>query len=140
MSNKVYLDTDIIFDFISEREPFFEDALELFSLIDEGKITGYVSPLIFSNIYYIVRKQKTAGFARNVLINLKTILKIVSIDEKIITLALASNFKDFEDAIQYFAAIEHKIPYLITRNKKDFQETGIIICNAKEYLSIRNFL
>lgn len=140
MSNRAYLDSDVIFDFIDEREPHFKDALQVFNLIDEGRIIGHVSPLIFSNIYYIVRKQKNAGFARDVLVRLKSLLKIVPIDEKIINMALASSFKDFEDAIQYFSAIENKIPYLITRNKKDYSDTGITICNAREYLQLRNLL
>ncbi|MFH0919617.1 MAG: PIN domain-containing protein [Fibrobacterota bacterium] len=139
MSNRVYLDTDIIFDFIDERAPHFNDSLDLFNLIGEGRVVGHVSPLIFSNLYYIIRKQKNAVFARDVLVRLQSLLTIVTIDEKIVGLALASGFKDFEDAIQYYSAVENRIPCLVTRNKKDYQGAGITICTAKEYVQLGKF-
>ena len=50
---------------------------------------------------------------------------------------MSSGFKDFEDAIQYYSALESNLDYLITRNKKDYIESGLNICSAKEYLAIR---
>jgi predicted nucleic acid-binding protein len=52
--DKVFIDADIILDLILQREPFFYDSVNLFSLIEENKIRGYVSPLIFSNLIYIL--------------------------------------------------------------------------------------
>jgi predicted nucleic acid-binding protein len=134
--DKVFIDSDIILDLIQERE-HYSDALQLFTLLEENKIKGYVSPLIFANLFYILRKQESNKFALQVLIRLKALLRVLTINEKIIELALSSGFKDFEDAIQYYSALEENIEYLITRNKEDYKISGIIICNAKEYLAIR---
>ena len=134
--DKVFIDSDIILDLIQEREHFTE-ALKLFTLIEENKIRGYVSPLIFSNLFYILRKQESNKFALQVLTRLKTLLRILTVNEKIIEMALLSEFKDFEDAIQYYSALEARLEYLITRNKEDYKKSGIIICNAKEYLALR---
>jgi predicted nucleic acid-binding protein len=134
---KIFVDTDIILDLIQERE-HYSDAVMLFTLIEENKVKGYVSPLIFANLFYILRKQESNKFALQVLIRLKALLHIVTINEKIIELALSSGFKDFEDAIQYYSAIEENIGYLITRNKEDYRKSGIIICNAREYLAQRS--
>ena len=71
------------------------------------------------------------------LARLKALLHILTINEKTIELALSSGFKDFEDAIQYYSALEENLEYLVTRNKEDYKHSGIIICNAKEYLAIR---
>jgi predicted nucleic acid-binding protein len=135
--DKLYIDSDIILDLILEREPYFKCALELFTLIEEDKIKGFVSPLIFANLFYILRKAYSRLFALQVLQRLKTLLTIVPINEHIIEIALFSSFKDFEDAIQYYSALESRLTYLITRNKNDYKESGLIICSAGEYLALR---
>ena len=133
---KTFVDSDIILDLLQERKPFFKDALTLFALIEKGNIQGYVSPLIFSNLYYILRKFRNAKFAVSSLLRLKLLVKILPINEKIINLALSSDFKDFEDAIQYYSVLENNIPHLITRNKKDYKKSDLVICNSKELLKI----
>ncbi|MGA1840925.1 MAG: type II toxin-antitoxin system VapC family toxin [bacterium] len=134
---KIYIDSDVILDLLGKREPFFTYAAGLFTLIDSGEITAYVSPLIFSNLYYILRKLTSKEMAIKNLHKLKLLVKILPIDDKIIELALLSEFNDFEDAIQYYTAKENGINYLITRNKKDYKKTDLIVCNADEYLRIR---
>jgi predicted nucleic acid-binding protein len=139
MTDKLFIDSDIILDLIQERENY-SDAVRLFSLIEENKVAGYVSPLIFANLFYILRKQESNKFAIQVLTRLKALLRILTINEKTIELALSSGFKDFEDAIQFYSALEANLEYLITRNKEDYKKTGIIICNAREYLALRSSL
>ena len=134
---KIYIDSDIILDLIQDREPHSKYATILFSMIEKGVVKGHVSSLIFSNLYYILRKRKSSKFAIDVLRKLKAVLKILTVNEKIIELALSSNFNDFEDAIQYYTAIENNIQFLITRNKKDYKEKGLIICNSKEFLNLK---
>jgi predicted nucleic acid-binding protein len=137
MMDKLFIDSDIILDLIQERENY-SDAVKLFSLIEENKVAGYVSPLIFANLFYILRKQESNTFAIQVLTRLKALLHILTINEKIIELALSSGFKDFEDAIQFYSALEANMGYLLTRNKEDYKKTDIIICNAREYLALRS--
>ncbi|MDD5672624.1 MAG: PIN domain-containing protein [Chitinivibrionales bacterium] len=134
--DKVFIDSDIILDLIQERE-YYSDAVRLFTLVEENKIKAYVSPLIFANLFYILRKQESAKFALHVLVRLKALVRVLTINEKTIELALSSGFKDFEDAIQYYSALEENIEYLVTRNKDDYKKSGIIICNAKEYLALQ---
>ena len=135
--DKIFVDSDIILDLIQERENYV-DASQLFVLIEENKVKGYASPLIFANLFYILRKQESNKFALQVLIRLKALLHVLTVNEKIIELSLSSGFKDFEDAVQYYSAMEENIDYLITMNKEDYNKSGIIICNAKEYLAIRS--
>lgn len=136
MSERIYLDTDIILDLLAERIPFHADAARLFSLIEAGEIQGCVSPLIYANLYYLL-KMKTGPEARSILARLKLLLKVLSIDENIIELALHSKFHGFEDAVQYHTAVANGIPFLITRNKADYKGAKITVCGAGEYLEIR---
>ena len=64
-------------------------------------------------------------------------MSILKVDEKIIDLALTSKLKDFEDAIQLYAAKENKVKYLITRNVKDFKDNEVIAVTAEEYNKIQ---
>lgn len=132
---KLFIDSDIILDLVQERE-YYRDALALFILVEENNVAGFVSPLIFANLFYILRKQQSATFAYSTLTRLKALLNIVAIDEKTIGRALTSGFRDFEDAIQYFAAIEAKLDFLITRNKADYRLSGITVCTAGEFLAM----
>jgi len=138
--NRIFIDTDIIIDLFAKREPFYDDAAKLFTIIDSGKIKGYVSPIIIANLHYILTKLKNKSQAEKNIQKLLNLVNVLSVDEKIINLALASNFKDFEDSIQYYTAIEHKIKYLITRNVKDYKNAKISILTAEEFINITNKL
>jgi predicted nucleic acid-binding protein len=99
MTARVFLDTDIILDLLLRREPFFPAVADLFLAVQEGRIEACVTPLIFSNLFYILRQKMPASEAVSALRKLKLLLRVLPVDEKILDLALASTFTDFEDAI-----------------------------------------
>jgi len=131
---KVFVDTDIILDLLSGREPHYNYAAHLFSMADQASLKVFVSALSFANVNYILSKQVSAQQARNRLLKFKTLVNVISLNDKLIELALISEFKDFEDGIQYFSAIENNISTLITRNLKDFKKAGISVMTAEQYL------
>lgn len=131
---KVFVDADIILDLLSGRQPHYNPAAELFSLADEGSLRIYVSSLSFANVNYILTRQYNGDQARKKLLKFKTLVSVLSVGDKIIDLALASEFKDFEDAIQYFTAIENGLATLLTRNLRDFRKADISVLTAEQYL------
>jgi predicted nucleic acid-binding protein len=133
---KVFVDSDIVLDLLSGRQPHYKYAAELFSLADENSIKLYVSSLTFANVNYILSKQLSSGQSRKMLLKIKALINVLSVNDKIIGLALASDFHDFEDAIQYNTAIENGITTLLTRNLKDFKKAEIAILTAQQYLKI----
>ncbi|MBN1542706.1 PIN domain-containing protein [candidate division KSB1 bacterium] len=136
MTYKVFIDSDIILDVLAKREPFYEPAARLFSLIEKGKIDGYTSPLVFSNVHYILRKRVSKKTTIDSLRYLKNLIQILPLDKRVIEWALDSEFTDFEDALQYFCAEQNNINTLITRNKIDYKKAEINILTAKEFLSM----
>ena len=132
--DRIFVDSDIILDLLSGRQPYYDAAAELFSLADEGAVKLFVSSLSFSNVHYILSRQYHGDQARKMLLKFKTLVSILSVNEKTIELALSSEFKDFEDAIQYYTAIESKIETLVTRNLKDFRKAEISVLTAEHYL------
>jgi len=133
---KVFVDTDIILDLLLAREPFFPAATRLFLLLQEGEMEGYVSPLSFSNLFYILRKATSGAEAIAALRKLKLLMRVLSVDEQTIDLALASSFSDFEDAIQYYSALSNDIEAIITRNKKDYKTVKIPVLTAEECIQV----
>jgi predicted nucleic acid-binding protein len=134
--HRVFVDSDIILDVLAKRDKFYSHAAKLFTLLDKGEVSGFTSPIVFANIYYILRKEKSKEYALQSLRKLKSFISILPIDEKIIELALDSTFKDFEDSIQYHTAKSYEIIFIITRNKKHYKQSKISVCTAEEYLKI----
>ncbi len=133
---KVFVDTDVCIDLLSGRKPFNQTAEILFSLADNGKIKMYVSSLSFANIDYVLRSQYSTTHSRQIIGKFKTIVNVLSVDSKTIDLAVASDFNDFEDAIQYCCAIENNLTILITRNIKDYKKATINVLTPETFISI----
>ena len=133
---KIFVDTDVCIDLLSGRKPFNAVAEKLFSLADTGKIKICVSSLSFANIDYVLRSQYSSGNqSRQIIATFKTLVSVLAVDNKTIDLAIASDFNDFEDAIQYYTAIENGITILVTRNIKDFKKSNIKIMTPETYLT-----
>lgn len=131
---KVFVDSDIILDLLARREPNYIFAAKLFTLIDQQKIIGFTSPIVFANLHYLLKKNTSNLSALKSLRKLKTLINILPVDERVIEQSLNSDFSDFEDAIQYFTAVNNGINLILTRNKVDFKKSKIPIATAEEYL------
>ena len=132
----VLLDTNVILDFAEERTGFVEAANEIFSLIDQRKIEGYVSASAITDIYYFLEKRfrDQPGVSLSLLKQLVRILRIVSVNAKTIEMAVDSNMPDFEDAVQTMAAIAAGIDTVVTRDKSGFLDSGLNVYTPEQFL------
>lgn len=131
---KVLLDTNIILDIALRREPHFSHSSEIFSLIDEKLIEGYITATSLTDIYYIARKEKSRNEAKEFILDLIQVINILEINKEIIKDALASEINDFEDAVQVQSAEYNEIETIVTRNKKDFKQSDLEILTPKELI------
>jgi predicted nucleic acid-binding protein len=132
---KVFIDTNVMLDFLGEREKFYLDAAKIATLADQKKITLVVSALSYATVSYFITKYEGIEKTKNKLRKFKVLSSICELDEKIIEQSLGSEFKDFEDALQYFSALRTECNVLITRNEKDFKLARLPIMNPKEFLN-----
>ena len=102
---KILIDANVLIDVALEREPFFRDSDRILALSEQKTLTGYISASSFSDLFYILRKNKGKSLAIDFLRHIVSFCQIATVDDAVIRQALAGNFKDFEDAIQYNAAI-----------------------------------
>jgi predicted nucleic acid-binding protein len=135
---KVFVDTDVCIDLLSGRKPFNKTAEILFSLADNRKIKIHVSSLSFANIDYVLRSQYSSIHSRQIIGKFKTIVNVLPVDSKTIDLAITSDFNDFEDAIQYFCAIENNLTTIITRNIKDYKKATVKVLTPEIFISTTN--
>lgn len=132
---KIFIDTNIVLDLLGKREPFFDEAAKLFSLADRGKVQLFVSSLTIANSNYVLSKIRSAKEAKIILIRFKILVVVLELNDKIVELSLNDDsFKDFEDGLQYYTAIENEADILITRNLKDFKSAKIPVMTASQYL------
>ncbi len=134
MRHKLFLDTNIVLDLLGERVPFYDSIAKIATLADKGKIRLAISAMSYSTIFYVLSKYDKPKVVIEKLSKLKVFCETVGLTEKIIERGLLSNFRDFEDGLQYYSALNSNCNILITRNGKDFKESAIPIMTAEEYL------
>lgn len=133
--DKVLIDTDVILDLFFDREPYAEFATEILNLCEEKKINGFTTPVIICNVYYLLRKVAKHQLVIEKIKQLLNIIEIIEMDKNVVLDALNSEFKDFEDALQNFSAVQNrKINIILTRNIKDFKKSDLAILTPETYL------
>ena len=133
--NKVFIDTDVILDFLFDRKPFSMDSAEILSLCENKQIQGFVTAIMLSNIYYLLRKAAKHEKVIESLKILMNILDVVATNKANVLDALNSDFKDFEDALQNYTAQSNKeIKIIITRNIRDYKSSNLAVMPPDIYL------
>ena len=131
---KIFVDTNIVLDLLAKRKLFYQPAAHLFTIADRGRVEINVSALTFGTLFYLLSKENGQDRAKKILLKFKSLVTVLQVDNKIIELALSSDFKDFEDGIQYFCAIENKCIALLTRNLSDYKNCDIPVLTAESFL------
>ena len=132
---KILLDTNIIIDLLAKREPWYIEAASLFSLADKKTVELFTSALSFANTQFILSRQLKPAQAKQVLRKLKVMDHVLDLTDKILELSLNDDeFQDFEDAIQYFSAVDNGVQIIISRNLKDFSRSKLPVMTADQFL------
>ncbi len=131
---KLFFDTNIILDFLGEREPFYLSAAKIATLADKRKLKIIVSALSYGTISYFLTKYYGLEITKDKLRKFKVISEICELDTLIIEKGLNSDFSDFEDSLQYYSALRTESDIIITRNGKDFKKSQIPVMSPDEFL------
>ena len=137
MVSKILIDTNILLDYLLEREPFFEDAKEVILTCTEGNTKGCIAAHSISNMFFILRRDYDAKERREVLKNLCMIFDVEGIDKTKLLLGLENeDFSDFEDCLQMECAKSYGAEYIVTRNVSDYSVSDIKAILPSEYLGL----
>ena len=134
--DKMLIDTDVLLDFFFDRKPFADSATEILNRCARKEIQGFTTPVIVSNVYYLLSKSAKHELIVEKLRQLLTIIDVVDMNRNVVLNALNSKFKDFEDALQNYAAVEHaEISMIVTRNIKDYKKSELAVVTPDMYVS-----
>ncbi|MBW4583007.1 MAG: PIN domain-containing protein [Tildeniella nuda ZEHNDER 1965/U140] len=131
---RVLIDTNVVLDFLQEREPFVGNAARLFERIDAGEVEGFIAATTITNIYYIVRRVAGRAVAQDAITQVLSDLTICTVDLAVLEQALELNFEDFEDAVQYACAVVYGVDAIVTRDASGFinAEIPVVLPEAIE--------
>lgn len=138
MEYNLFVDSDVVIDFFTDREPHANPASELFELSEQGYVNLYISAVSINNIYYIVRKFLGHKKTLEVVETLTEMTEIVGTTKTEIIQALKNDFLDYEDSIQYSSALTiKKLDAIITRNIKDYRNSSIAVMTPLNFLKMK---
>ncbi len=132
----VLCDINFFLDILLKREPFYYPAARVFKMIEEKKLKGFICAISFPTLYYLLSKELKRERAIKILEKVRIVFHVAAVDERVIDLSLTSDFKDFEDAVQYYSAVQAKAACLITRNKGDYKADNLPVLTPEEFLAI----
>ena len=133
---KVLFDTNIILDVLLNREEFVELSASLVSMSEKKEIQGYLCATTMTTIDYLVAKEYDRKKANTEIQKLLNIHSISEVNRQVLDLAINSQFKDFEDAVQYYSGKCVGVDCLVTRNLKDYKGTQLAVYSPSELLSV----
>lgn len=107
-------------------------------MVEERKIRGLISAASFPIMFYLLCKSLSEKKALRVLEKIRTVFRVAPVNDRVIDLAMVSELRDFEDAVQYYSAVLAKADCIITRNKRDFRKSSIPVLLPEEFLVQEN--
>lgn len=132
----ILLDSNVILDLALKRKPYIESIRPILQKADENQFYFYITSASITDIHYVISKEIGKTKSLKFLKDLVSKVELCISDKQIIQNALQSNFKDFEDAVQYYAALSSNLEVIITRNKKDFKlAKNIQIMTPNEFVN-----
>ena len=138
MEYKIFVDSDVVIDFFTDRESHVNPASEIFELNEQGILKIYLSAVSINNIYYIVRRFLGHKKTIDVIELLTEMTEIIGTTKSEIIQALKNNFSDYEDSVQYSSALTVQgINAIITRNIKDYKNSKIAVMTPLDFLKMR---
>ena len=135
---RALIDSDVILDFFFDRAPHSLHSTYVITQCESKAIQGYITPVIVSNVYYLLRKISTHEKVIKNLNKLLLITDVLIIDKQVILNALNSPFKDFEDALQNYASeYAGHVDMIITRNIKDYQNSNLSVMTPEDFYKLQ---
>ena len=135
---RLFIEPNVMLDLLGKRVPFYDEIAKIATLADRKEVILVTCSLSFATVSYLLSKYDSAAKVKEKLRKFKIISEVANLDEQVVEKGLNSSFPDFEDALQYHAALAANCDLIITRNGKDFKKSQIPVMTAGEFLASIN--
>lgn len=135
---RVFLDTNVVIDFLAVRQKFVEDAAKIMTLAFKGNIKVFASAITFSTASFVMARHH-ANSDENIRLTIADFIKVCNVtvvDVDSVLFATQGIFNDFEDAMQYESAVKASCEVIITRNVDDFSDSELPVYSPKDFLML----
>ena len=135
---KILIDTNIILDLIQSREPFSENASKIINSCVKKENEGYISAHSLSDIFFILRKDKTVEERKALILNLCSFFIVIPEDKNFYTAVCQNNdWNDLEDGLQMKCADFENLDYIVTRDAgKSFNNSPVKVISAENFVNV----
>ena len=135
---KILIDTNIILDLIQSREPFSENASKIINSCVKKENEGYISAHSLSDIFFILRKDKTVEERKALILNLCSFFIVIPEDKNFYTAVCQNNnWNDLEDGLKMKCADFENLDYIVTRDAgKGFNNSPVKVISAENFLNV----
>lgn len=130
------IDTNVILDVLTRREPFFATSALVLDRAERGNCTAWICATTVTTIFYLVRRHLSADETIEQLRNLTAICAVAPVNQSVIDSALQSPFQDFEDAVLNYAAHTVGAECIVTRNEPDFRHASLLIYSPRQFIEV----
>jgi predicted nucleic acid-binding protein len=132
---KIFLDANVLVTVLNKEYPLFSYAARIVSLANHKDFTIYTTPICLAIAFYFAEKKSGTAMAKQKINLLAENLRIAKVDQKEVQAALANKIiNDFEDGLEYYAAIHQKCTIIITEDKNDFYFSEIETTGCKDFI------
>lgn len=133
---RIFLDANILVSVLNKEYPLFTYAARIVSLADHKNFTVYTSPVCLAIAFYFAEKKSGTQVAKQKIKLLAEKISIAAVGKNEVLQALENKqVNDFEDGIEYYAALHNKCDVIVTEDESDFYFSAIKISGAKEFLT-----
>ena len=132
---KVLLDTNVVLDLLLKREPFANEAVKIFSLVESKNLEAFLCATTITTVYYLISKSLNKSQSDKVIEDLLQLFNVAKVDKDVLLASLKNNGKDFEDSVLYTSAKFANVDVIITRDKKGFTNSKVSVQEPKEFLA-----
>lgn len=138
---EIFLDTDVAFDIISKREPHFESSVQFLHLASQSKARLLLSESSLGNLFYLAFDIYKLKNSKSRMFDFIDVCELVPSGKMAVLKSLESSFKDKEDGLQYYTALNREVDYFITRNIKDYrkhEQSSLPVYSPIEFFDLIN--
>ncbi len=129
---KVLFDTNVVLDVLLDRRPFREVAAQLLARVERKELIGVLGATTLTTIHYLVAKATDGEMARSAVRDLINLFQIAAVDRRVLSMAVESPVKDFEDAVLVEAGLVEVVDAVVTRDPDDFRNSGIKVLSPQQ--------
>lgn len=133
---RALIDTCVVIDALQAREPFAENARQIFLAVANKRVMGFLTAKSAADIYYIThRYTHNDQDTRKVLSTLFSLFELLDTAGMDCRKAISSELTDYEDAMMSETALRCGMDCIVTRNLRDYEKSPVQTFSPSVFLT-----